>query len=53
MGVIEGSWYFPDSDGATSGGRLYHTALTALTLEVYYRHRPMYRMPQGESEFPY
>lgn len=39
-----GSWYFEGSDlGAGGGGRLYFTALAAMTLEVYYRHMPLYR----------
>jgi hypothetical protein len=39
-----GSWYFDGADhGAPAGGRLYFTALAAMTLEVYYRHMPLYR----------
>ena len=39
-----GSWYLPGSDnGAPAGGRLYCTAMAAMTLEVYYRHMPLYR----------
>ncbi len=37
-----GSWYF-DEDHANIGGRLYTTAMGALTLEVYYRHMPLYQ----------
>jgi len=38
-----GSWYFAGGDlGAGKGGRLYCTALSAMTLEVYYRHMPLY-----------
>jgi hypothetical protein len=36
-----GSWTFADSDTAP-GGRLGHTALAVLTLEVYYRMLPIY-----------
>ena len=36
-----GSWFFNDGDTA-SGGRLAHTALAVLTLEVYYRILPIY-----------
>ncbi len=36
-----GSWTFTDSDTAP-GGRLGHTALAILTLEVYYRLLPIY-----------
>ena len=36
-----GSWFFADPDSAP-GGRLAHTALAILTLEVYYRLLPIY-----------
>jgi hypothetical protein len=36
----EGSWAVNERD---HGGRLYATALSLLTLEVYYRHLPLYR----------
>ena len=37
-----GSWD-PTGDGhAASGGRLMYTSLALLTLEVYYRHLPLY-----------
>jgi len=38
-----GSWYFAGDHGSEPGGRLYITALAAMTLEVYYRHMPLYR----------
>ncbi len=37
-----GSWYFPGRH-SQAGGRLYTTAVTILTLEVYYRYLPLYR----------
>jgi hypothetical protein len=38
-----GSWYFRGGDhGSDKGGRLYCTALAAMTLQVYYRHLPIY-----------
>ncbi|NOY30729.1 MAG: terpene cyclase/mutase family protein [Planctomycetes bacterium] len=37
-----GSWYF-DEAWSDHGGRLYTTALSILTLEVYYRYMPMYQ----------
>lgn len=37
-----GSWNVTDPHGGT-GGRIYQTALSLLTLEVYYRHLPIYR----------
>jgi len=36
-----GSWFFADRE-TSSGGRLAHTALATLTLEVYYRLLPIY-----------
>jgi len=46
-----GSWYFggPWSD---RGGRLYDTALAAMTLEVYYRCQPIYQTQSVEEDFP-
>ena len=42
-GHTAGSWHFPGGDhGADKGGRLYCTSLAAQTLEVYYRHMPLY-----------
>jgi hypothetical protein len=45
-----GSWFFADHDTAP-GGRLAHTALAILTLEVYYRLLPIYRQEAVDSEF--
>lgn len=42
----KGSWdpFAPDRDRwGASGGRLFQTALSVLTLEVYYRYLPLYR----------
>ena len=42
-GHMTGSWYFGGGGhGAPKGGRLYCTAMAAMTLEVYYRHMPLY-----------
>lgn len=41
-GHENGSWYFEGNNGQV-GGRLYNTALAIMTLEVYYRHLPLYR----------
>lgn len=37
-----GSWYF-DGGHCDVGGRLLSTALATMTLEVYYRHMPLYQ----------
>lgn len=42
-GNAKGSWYFKGDHGSDNGGRLYCTALSAMTLEVYYRHMPLYK----------
>ena len=43
-----GSWFLEGSDhGGPAGGRLYCTALAAMTLEVYYRHMPLYPRPKS------
>jgi hypothetical protein len=38
-----GSWPATDDFGTQQGGRLMATSLSLLTLEVYYRHLPLYR----------
>ncbi|WP_460166906.1 hypothetical protein [Thermostilla marina] len=38
-----GSWSPQGVDHGAKGGRLYSTSLALMTLEVYYRHLPMYR----------
>jgi hypothetical protein len=40
-GHAAGSWDLADPHGGT-GGRLYMTCLATMTLEVYYRHLPIY-----------
>ncbi len=47
QGHEAGSWYFPGDPYGQSGGRLYHTAMAVMTLEVYYRYMPIY----GERAF--
>ncbi|MBL4883214.1 MAG: terpene cyclase/mutase family protein [Planctomycetaceae bacterium] len=42
-GPEKGSWNATDPHGRT-GGRLYQTCLSTMTLEVYYRHLPLYQM---------
>jgi len=41
-GPLDGSWD-PDAVWGGHGGRVYSTALSAMTLEVYYRHLPMHQ----------
>lgn len=41
-GPAAGSWRVTDRHGGTAG-QIYQTALSILTLEVYYRHLPIYR----------
>ena len=45
-----GSWNPEGTDYGNRGGRLYSTAMALLTLEVYYRHLPMYRPVQRTGE---
>jgi hypothetical protein len=42
QGHMKGSWYF-DNPYGQEGGRLYTTAMAAMTLEVYYRYSPLYQ----------
>lgn len=50
-GADKGSWYFAGNHG-DSGGRVYNTALAAMTLQVYYRYGQVYKDEGGEEEFP-
>jgi hypothetical protein len=52
-GCAAGSWdpEQPDSDmWGIQGGRLMMTSLSALTLEVYYRYLPLYKLDEAEKE---
>ncbi len=49
-GHAEGSWAPRDLHGEP-GGRLYMTCLCIMTLEVYYRHLPLYQRQSVEQEF--
>lgn len=42
-GHEEGSWSPQGADWGKQGGRIYATSLSLLTLQVYYRHLPLYR----------
>ncbi|MEZ6137389.1 MAG: prenyltransferase/squalene oxidase repeat-containing protein [Pirellulaceae bacterium] len=48
QGHEAGSWYFENVYGK-EGGRLYTTAMAAMTLEVYYRFSPLYQ--QADKPF--
>jgi hypothetical protein len=51
-GHERGSWYLEGADdGAGPGGRLYFTAMAAMTLEVYYRHLPLYKPDSMQHGF--
>ena len=51
-GNDRGSWHFSGNHGDT-GGRLYNTALAAMTLEVYYRYMPVYQQSNvDKDDFP-
>jgi hypothetical protein len=43
QGHEAGSWWYPGTPHGGRGGRLYMTALACCTLEVYYRHAPLFR----------
>lgn len=44
-----GSWFFNGDHGSKTGGRLYCTAMSAMTLEVYYRYMPIYSQESAED----
>lgn len=45
-GHMAGSWNVSDVHGGAAG-RLYMTCLCTMTLEVYYRHLPLYGIPEA------
>jgi len=49
-GHKSGSWNPEGADWGGPGGRIYSTSLSILTLEVYYRHLPLYRREAGARE---
>ncbi|MDO4582880.1 MAG: terpene cyclase/mutase family protein [Planctomycetia bacterium] len=50
-GCEQGSWD-PAGGHSESGGRLYMTSLSVMTLEVYYRHSPIYQSQSVEGGLP-
>lgn len=49
---LKGSWSPTNDDYGGTGGRLMTTSLSILTLEVYYRHLPLYRRGLSVSKAP-
>lgn len=49
-GHAAGSWFSPKGQNL-KGGRLYCTAVSAMILEVYYRHMPLYSDKSTEDDF--
>lgn len=47
---LKGSWSPSGDSYGGAGGRLMTTSLSLLTLEVYYRHLPLYRRGLGENK---
>lgn len=50
QGHKAGSWSPEGVDFGKAGGRLYATCMALITLEVYYRHLPMYRTVFAEQK---
>ncbi len=51
-GHESGSWFFErEGTHSKSGGRLYCTAMAAMTLEVYYRYMPIYQAKSVAGDF--
>jgi hypothetical protein len=51
QGHERGSWFLGGVHSSEQGGRLYTTAMCAMTLEVYYRHLPIYRKDSTSADF--
>ena len=49
QGDEAGSWWNPNDIHAATGGRLFQTAINAMTMEVYYRYLPLYK-PSPEDK---
>lgn len=49
-GHEKGSWFF-NGGHAGRGGRHFCTCMAAMTLEVYYRHLPIYREQAAQDDF--
>lgn len=51
-GHAAGSWLPNQELDGMAGGRLYTTAMMTMTLEVYYRHMPLYTESVLDDDFP-
>ncbi|MCA9248111.1 MAG: terpene cyclase/mutase family protein [Planctomycetales bacterium] len=51
-GAETGSWFVAGGHSSKAGGRLFCTALACMTLEVYYRHMPIYAKAAVDEDFP-
>ncbi len=51
-GHEKGSWMMNGGHANQAGGRLYCTAMAAMTLEVYYRIMPVFGKQAAEDDFP-
>lgn len=51
-GCAAGSWNPAGSGHGEAGGRIMVTSLSCLTLEVYYRYLPLYKLDGGENAPP-
>jgi len=49
-GKFQGSWDSRGDGHSASGGRMMYTSLALLTLEVYYRHLPLYYRVMGDPQ---
>jgi hypothetical protein len=52
QGTETGRWFFKGGHANEAGGRLYCTSMACMTLEVYYRHMPIYAKAAVEEDFP-
>lgn len=50
-GAAAGSWAPTKSHDDVAGGRLYRTCMSVMTLEVYYRHLPLYQRETIKVDF--
>jgi hypothetical protein len=48
-GCAEGSWNPEGDEWGDAGGRLMVTSLSCLTLEVYYRYLPLYKLDREDD----